>query len=85
MRPLIVEDLISIKIYVTQLIGDLFIFENHILSGKLVFYIKGKSGPIPKDFALKVIEELEEYRYVAEQIELMGFGNSVIITGMGEL
>lgn len=81
MNPLTIEDLVSIKLYVTQLLGDLFIFDNHILDGRLIYYIKGKIGPIPDDIALKIIEELTQDGYVSNQIDVMGFGNSVAVMG----
>ena len=81
MNPLAVEDLVNIKLYVTQILGDLFIFDNHILDSRLIFYIKGKIGPIPDDVALKIIEELTQDKYVSNQIDVMGFGNSVVVVG----
>ena len=83
MHPLTIEDLVNIKLYITQLLGDLFIFDNHILDSKLIFYIKGKMGSIPEDIALKIIEELTQDNYVSNQIDVMGFGNSVVVIGMG--
>ena len=84
MKALTVEDIINVNTHVRQVFGDYFFFDNQMIEGKLVYTILGKLGAIPDDIASKIIEELEEFKYVSQTVDVAGFGNSVIVIGRGE-
>ena len=82
MNPLTPVDCASIRIFITQIFDDNFLFDTQIIGGVLVMNILGKPGAIPDDFCDKVIEELKEYHYFAQKIDIVGFGQSVVVKGV---
>ena len=82
MKPLTPPDIASIRVFVTQLFDDNFLFETEICNGILILKIMGKPGAIPDDFAEAIIDELREYHYVGQRIDIPEFGQSVVVKGI---
>lgn len=84
MRSLTVEDTISINIHIKQVLGDYFIFDVQTFDYKITLFIKGKNGSIPDDIAEQIINELNEFHYESHTVDMVGFGQSVIVIGRGD-